>query len=224
MTVGEDGYKTLEAHFERYLGGTSTVFHELISDLVHIDVYFFPPTSERDFTVLTTVGMSALPMQTPPGAEDTRFAELVIALPGEWPISQEAFENDDNYWPVRWLKQLARLPHEYQTWLSFGHTVPNGDPPEPLASNTDLSGVVLLPPILFGDDFPTVTLPDGTLIHLWAVIPLYPEEMDLKLREGVEALYPGFDQYHVSELLDINRPNIVQPVKKKSLLNRFFKR
>jgi hypothetical protein len=174
--------------------------------------------------VLTTIGMSALPMNTPSGAEELRFAELMIALPASWPLTQDAFENEDHYWPVRWLKQLARLPHEYETWLGFGHTIPNGDPAEPLASNTRLSGVVLLPPVKFGEKFTTVHLEDGSSVHIWAVIPLYPEEMDLKLRDGVEALFPGFDQHNVSELLDVQRPNVAQPNKKPGLFNKLFKK
>jgi hypothetical protein len=220
--VSEGNYKILEAHYEQHLG-PSTVWHELISDLIHIDLYMHPPTATRDYTVLTTIGMSALPMTAPPGAEEARFAELMIALPASWPLTQEAFENEDHYWPLRWLKQLARLPHEYDTWLSYGHTVPNGDPAEPLAGNTRMSGVVLLPPINFGDDFTTATLEDGSPVHLWAVIPLYPEEMDLKLREGVDALFPGFEKNGVSELLDVGRPSVAG-APKKSLLNRFFKR
>jgi hypothetical protein len=223
-TVSSAGYQALEAHYQQYLGGESTVWHEIVSDLVHVDVYLHPPTSERDFTVLTTIGMSALPMSAPPGAEEMRFAELVIALPKSWPLTQEAFQNDDHYWPVRWLKQLARLPHEYETWLSYGHTIPNGDPPEPLASNTKLSGMLLLPPIRFGEDFAQVTLEDGTTVHLWAVIPLYPEEMELKLKEGVEALFPGFDKHGVTELLDIHRENVAAAQKKKGFLNKLFKK
>jgi hypothetical protein len=221
-TVSEAGYKALEGHFDRFLG-PGNVWHEIISDLVHIDVYVYPPSEGRDFTVLTTIGMSACPMTVPEGAEDWRFAELMIALPGDWPLTEQAFQNEDHYWPLRWLKQLARLPHEYDTWLSYGHTVPNGDPAEPLASNTRLSGVVLLPPILLGDGFDAVTLEDGAVVNIWAVVPLYDEEMDLKLREGVEALFPGFEKHGVTELLDINRPNTA-PAPKKNLLNRFFKR
>ena len=222
--VSEANYASLEAHYAKFLGKDCSVFHELVSDLVHIGIYFYPPTAERSYNVLTTIGMSALPMNVPEGAEDARFAELVIALPATWPLSQESFENEDHYWPVRWLKQLARLPFEYDTWLSWGHTIPNGDPAEPLASNTRLSGVVLLPPMNLGDDFTSVALPDGSSVNIYALIALYDEEMDLKLREGVEALFAGFDQYEVTELLQLDRANTVKPVSKKNLLNRFFKK
>ena len=222
--VSEAGYAALEAHYAKFLGTDSWVFHELISDLVHIDIYIYPPTIERPYNVLATIGMSALPMNAPEGAEAARFAELVIALPAAWPISQEGFENENHYWPVSWLKQLARLPHEYNTWLSWGHTIPNGDPAEPLASNTRLSGILLLQPMNLGDGFAQVAMPDGSSVNVYALIPLYDEEMDLKLREGVEALFPGFEQHGVTELLNIDRPNTVKPIGKKSLFNRWFKK
>ena len=39
--------------------------------------------------------------------------------------------------------QLARLPHEFQTLLWQGHTVPNGDPALPYARNTKLCGALV---------------------------------------------------------------------------------
>ena len=72
------------------------------------------------------------------GAE-TR-AELMIALPAEWKLADSQLEDERWYWPIRNLKALARLPHEYETWLGFGHTVPNGDPPEPYAARAGAHG------------------------------------------------------------------------------------
>jgi hypothetical protein len=214
--------EALERHLEAYLGGESMVFHELISDVVHVDVVWYKPTPERDFHVLCSMGMSDLPMNTPPEFEEYRLAEVMIALPSNWPISQEAFEDERHYFPVRWVKQLARMPHQYDTWLGYGHTIPNGDPAEPMAPNTKLSGVVLLPPILLDDEFTTVTVDEDTSIHLWAIVPLYPQEMDLKLRDGVEALFDGFEKHGVNELLQVARVNIAQP-QKQGLLGRLFK-
>ena len=75
-----------------------------------------------------------------------------------------------------------------------------------------------------GDGFAQVAMPDGSSVNVYALIPLYDEEMDLKLREGVEALFPGFEQHGVTELLNIDRPNTVKPIGKKSLFNRWFKK
>lgn len=41
------------------------VYHELISDLVHIDVNIMRPTEERPYYVMYTTGMSDMPMTLP---------------------------------------------------------------------------------------------------------------------------------------------------------------
>jgi Suppressor of fused protein (SUFU) len=214
QSVGEANYRALEMHYEKHFGGSSSVFHELVSDLVHIDVYLFPANEQRKFHVLATIGMSALPMTTPADASEYRFAELLI--------DEESLKDEANYFPIHWMKYLARMPHIYQTWLGYGHTIPNGDPPQPMTNTTSLCGVVLLPPILFGDSCARLEKEDGTLIHIWAVVPLYAEEMDLKLKRNVEALFEGFEKHQVNELLNLQRVNTVKPEKPKGFLQRLF--
>ena len=53
-------------HVGRYVGKVRHVFHETISDLVHIDVHLVPPQPNRDFVTLVTSGMSDRPMDVPP--------------------------------------------------------------------------------------------------------------------------------------------------------------
>ncbi|MEM9340969.1 MAG: suppressor of fused domain protein, partial [Bacteroidota bacterium] len=142
---GEPSIDEISDHVEKYVGTIETVFHELVSNQVHIDVHWVKPTNERPFHTLVTSGMSDKPMNTPEGAEDCKFAELVICLPESWKLSEEDQKNENNYWPIRWLKYLARFPHEYNTWFWWGHTIPNGDPAEQFADNTQLNTMLLLP-------------------------------------------------------------------------------
>lgn len=213
---GEPSIEEISAHIEKHVGEIHMVFHELISDLVHIDVHWVKPTKERPFHTLVTSGMSDKPMNTPEGVDGCEYAELCICLPEEWKLSQEDFEDEKNYWPVRWLKSLARFPHEYNTWLSYGHTIPNGDPAEPLAENTALNTLLLLPPIVLDDAFRTLQLPTKS-IDFYALIPLYTEEVELKLKKGTDALFDGFDEYGVNEILRIDRPNTVKKKKRFGL-------
>jgi hypothetical protein len=180
-------------HIERHIGEVETVFHELVSDLVHVDVHFIPATAERDYHVLVTTGMSEAPMNVPAGAEEFRFAELAICLPRSWPLTQESFKDENNYWPVRWLKILARMPHEYDTWLGPGHTVPNGDPPEPFAENTKLCCWLIGPGLLFPEEFRRLEVTPDKSIHFYGLIPLYEGEVNFKLKHGVDALLDRFD-------------------------------
>lgn len=206
-----ENIERISAHIEECVGPVASVYHELISDLVHIDVHMVAPTPERDFYTLVTSGMSDRAMHVPEGLEDYRYCELMIALPADWPMDQEAWKDDANYWPVRMLKYLARFPHEYETWLWAMHTIPNGDPPEPFAVNTQLSGVILLPPLTVRPEFHQLVVDDAKTIHFHAIIPLHANEMDLKLKKGAEALFDGFDRDGVSELLNAGRGSTLRP-------------
>src|SRR5580698_5949758 len=79
MAIGDAGHiQLIESHITRYIGQPKTVFHEIISDLVHIDIHFVPPGPRRNFHTLVTSGMSARGMKAPEGREDFSYAELVI--------------------------------------------------------------------------------------------------------------------------------------------------
>lgn len=200
-----DNLPAIEAHISRHLGVPATVFHELVSTTVHIDVHVVQATQERPWTTLITSGMSDIPMTTPEEATDCRFAELMIRLPACWPLSEEAFKDEKNYWPVRCLKILARFPHEYQTWLYHGHSVPNGNPPEPFAPDTPFAGMILTIPWQENEAFSTLRLPDGTPIRFWSLIPVHPSEMEFKLTYGCDALFEKLAAAGHSDLFNPSR-------------------
>ncbi|WP_430813859.1 suppressor of fused domain protein [Carboxylicivirga sp. RSCT41] len=214
---GEMSIDEISDHIEKHVGQIHMVFHEIISEQVHIDVHWVKPTKERPFHTLITSGMSDKAMNTPEGVENYDFAELSICLPEEWKISEEDFNDERNYWPIRWLKYLARFPHEYNTWLSYGHTIPNGDPAEPFSDNTKLNTMLLLPTIVFNEEFHTLELATKS-INFYTLIPIYNEELKLKMNKGVEALFDGFDKFGVNDIVHTDRPNTA---KKKKFLGLF---
>jgi hypothetical protein len=198
----------VEKHIARHFGEGGWVFHEIVSDLVHIDLHFIPPTPERNYHTVVTTGMSARPMTTPRGMEAYAYGELMLCLPPDWPVSQEAFEDENIYWPLRTLKTLCRLPHEYDTWLAYGHTIPNGDPPEPYAPNTRFCCAMLARPVLAPPRFEHLCPSTEMAIHFYAVLPLFAEEVDLKLKKGADALLERFQKNGVTELIKVNRKNV----------------
>ena len=110
-------------------GGEGFVYHEILSDLVHIDVHVLRGPREEDGTILYTTGMSDLPMSLPEeiaDREDLKYAELYMLLPGDWDLGKAGSNPKDlpyeRFWPIQMLKFLARFPHEYKTWLGWGHT------------------------------------------------------------------------------------------------------
>jgi hypothetical protein len=199
--------EAIEAHLERHIGPFDSVFHELVSPYVHLDVITIPAREERPWHTLVTCGMSARPMDVP-DEETPRYAELMLSLPPFWPLDAEAWRDERHYWPVRLLKTLGRLPHEYGTWLGIGHTVPNGDPPERYARGTGLCGALIAPPLVWPEGAHVLETENGPL-RFYGVIPLHADEMQLKLDEGLDALYERFDQAEISELLDAGRPSVL---------------
>jgi len=204
----EELCEKLEEHITKFLGESDNVWHEMLSDTIHLDVYHIKPTEERNYHTFITNGMSYLPMEAPNGQEDWRYSELMVCLPPDWPVGDDAFKEDKNYWPIWVLKMLARFPHKYKTWISWGHTIPNGDPGEPYAENTKLCCAILLPPIDVHRDFFSLRVNDDVTIKFLCVVPIYKEEMDFKLKYGYEGLTDKFDKYKINEVIDINRKNV----------------
>ena len=199
--------EAIEEHVERHIGPIEGVFHELVSPYVHLDILQVPARTERPWHTLVTCGMSARPMAVP-DAEVPRYAELVISLSPFWPLDDESWRDERHYWPVRLLKTLGRLPHEYGTWLGIGHTVPNGDPPERYVPGTKLCGALIAPPLQWPDEAHVLETDNGPL-HFYGVIPLDNDEMQLKLDDGLDALYERLDEAEISEVLIPDRPSSV---------------
>lgn len=198
----------IESCIEANIGTISFVYHELVSDNVHIDIHVVAPSETRNSYTLITSGMSDRPMPAPAGKENYRFTELTLSLPASWPLSGDELQDDDNYWPLKWLKTIARLPHEQNTWVSLGHTVPNGDPPKPFSSATELCCWIVSVPLLFGRQFGQLKVDEEKTVHFFSLVPIYGEEMDFKLRKGAQPLIELLLRSGVNEVINPKRKNV----------------
>ena len=158
------------------------MFHEIVSDTVHVDVHPVDPKPGFPFYRLVTSGMSDLPMIVPEGTGAPRYGELVMTLPESWKMTTEAFQDENWYWPVLLIKTLATLPHKYSTRLGLGHTVPNGDPPRPHAPTTELCCAMLVLPFSVSAQFQTLKISNEKEICFSAVMVLYQD--DIKNESG----------------------------------------
>lgn len=208
-TYGEEITEYFEALFP---GREGFVFHELVSDLVHIDVNILRPTEKQNFYVLYTTGMSDLPMTLPDDIadrEDLKYAELFLFLPGDWDLGKTGDLASDlpyaSFWPIQMLKFLARFPHEYKTWLAWGHTIPNGPDYTPICDGLGFGGAVLDQ----GDgSLRGLDTKDGHHINFLMLIPAYKEEIEYKLKYGMKALANRFSEGALPLVLDIHRTNL----------------
>jgi hypothetical protein len=66
----------------------------------------------------------------------------------------------------------------------------------------------LLKPVLYAEAFNSLSVNADKVIHFLSVVPLYREEMALKLQSGLDPLLERLDAAGVTELLDVRRKNV----------------
>ena len=183
----EEEMEAVEGHIQQYFGKFENVFHELSSPDIHVDICVVPPSEERDYYTLVTMGMGAHRMNVPEELAEYKLerAELAIALPGNWKLKHEDLKDERWYWPIRLLKTLARLPIASDTWLGFGHTMDNE---EDFAKDTKLCAAILTGPQDTEDGSEVCILPSGEEVNFYQVIPLYRDELEYKLAHDADAL------------------------------------
>lgn len=157
--------REVPAHLTRMLGTAVPVFHEIVSPSAHIDLYPYPPTPSRPYLVVATTGMAEKPMQVP--ANEDRHVELLVALPPDWPLDPKQWTADErHYWPLRWLKRVARFHYETGHWLGEGHVLDHGDPARIIADSGAFTSVLLASPSILPEAGQRVSLKDGRQVRL----------------------------------------------------------
>lgn len=197
----EEEMDTVEEHIKEYFGEFPTVYHEIHSPDIHVDICIVPPTPERNYYTLVTMGMGAHIMDIPEELDPKKSgrAELLICLPPDWRVGES---DEEWFWPITLLKNLARLPINCDTWLGWGHSVDNQ---QTFSRGTELCGSVLIRPEDVADGADSCELPNGDTVSFFEVIPVYREEMTFKIDNDTESLLGLMNG--VSHITDISRPN-----------------
>lgn len=201
----------LTRHLREFVGVPSGSFeagHLLGDPQRPVKIHHVPPTQTKPFHYLVTDGMRVYPQQTPPDIEDAPArVELLMGLDGHWPLVPERFTQPEVTWPVQLLASLAHFPTRQQAWFGQGHSLPNGDPPEPYVAGQGWCGVILLPPVSLPPEADAFEGEDGP-VRVFGVVPVYPEELQLKLEQGTRALLERFDRHDINEVLFLQRPKV----------------
>lgn len=188
-----------EKLYESLFGEADSVYHEVLPLVPHVDVYVYKPTSDRDFYTLITGGMSDLRMTLPRGvSSEYARAELVFYCKEPEKSFQET------------LRRLAHFPHDNKTWLSYGHTMPNGNPPTPVFGSALLTTFLFMPSIVAPEsDLEKNLVLDGDPVNLLWVVPLTTAECEYKLENGVNGIYDLFDEHKHPVAFDHRRNSYV---------------
>jgi len=191
--------ETMESHY----GPIDGQFRETAAKHVSIDIHVIPPNEKSDRYTLFTTGMSALPMKVPEDYPFPPLAELVLRVPASWAKDPAQLQTGALSWPVRWLRDLARMPHQYGSWLGEGHTVPNGDPPHPLAAHPAFAGCSTVPGYCL-QPHSFLKARDGQSVVMLDVLALTAHEMEYKVNFGMDELMNLLEKRDV-DLYDLDR-------------------
>ncbi|MDO4250901.1 MAG: suppressor of fused domain protein [Moraxella sp.] len=200
----DEEIEALEAYIEDNFGQIDRVLHELVSFDIHCDIYIIKPTAQTPYYTLVTGGMGAYAMNVPPDYMDEHFchAELMIRLPETWQIDSD----DEQYgWAIHWLKQLARYPLHYDTYLGHGHTIPIGEQ----LKGTEFECFLLIDSDDKEGNQALVQLPTGKEVAFYSLVPLYTQEMNFKLDYGTYELMQRFERAEIAypPVVDVRRLN-----------------
>lgn len=195
-----------EKFIEENFGKFETVLHEIVSPDIHVDIIIVPPTPEHNFYKLITMGMGAYEMNIPRGLKQYELerAELVLYLPPTWDVNSS---KEEDYWPIGYLKMLARMPLNYNTWLGVGHSIGSGAENEPFADNTEFCAIMLLKAWNLEMEELDLQLSDSGKINFYQFFPLYKEELEFKQENDAETLLELFDDEDVIPVLNNGRKN-----------------
>jgi len=217
----EEHAQWISDHLSNYYSDKEvSVFHEIASFDLHMDVYYIQ-SDKHSFNILLTSGMSTYKMDIKQKVKDPKeleFAELMILLPKELEFPESISEENSKSWLIAMLKQAARFPYQYETWLGVGHTIQANAEFEPYDKSTKFAGLVVLPSMTFDEDFTKIRR-NEELINIYTVFPMYKEEIEFKIENGYDTLAQLLQKSNCTELFDSNRPSLIQ---KKSFWNRLI--
>jgi hypothetical protein len=191
----EDELDTVEEYIESDFGKYANVMHEIVSEDIHLDVAIIEPNEKLDRYVLVTLGAGAYLMDTPEEVEEQNLSrmELLTVLPADWNVQGD---EDKDYWPIGTLKAMARYPIGAETWLGYGHTVQFGSEEFP---ETGFAGYLVTMPHVGNQEDHYCTLPDGSDVNFYQLIPLHQDEMDYKIEHSCDALLQKFYDVYGSD-------------------------
>ena len=186
-----------EAHYQRFLGPlTQKVMHSTDAKPVHVDIYQFEPTQDREFWTLITGGMSDIQQIAPDDCAEHQAprAEILMYVPAP------------QGWMFNVLKGLAEMPFDNDTYLHWWHTIPNGM--AMTAKPSLLTSFFFMPPYFEDEQFGTLQLDGDGVDFLW-MVPITEAEREFAVTHGSQALEDRMRDAGLSHILDESRKSIV---------------
>lgn len=218
-------YELVGKHIDNHFKDSDiNVFHEIPTLDIHLDVYHIRPKNSA-FEVLLTSGMSSIAMNVSEIQKDSdlyKFAELMVLIPKGIDFGKMYPSGTKYDWIISMLKQSAKFPHFYDTWIGVGHTIQADEEMKPYSDDTDYRGCLVLPTMTFPKDFQKINSPYGT-INIYGLFPLYKEELEFKIQNGFNEFITFPIKNNTEEIIDLHRTNYCKNVGTVDKLKRWAK-
>ena len=208
----DEHLQLMDSHLSKfYTNSEISVMHEIFSlDTLRIHVYMIN-SDKHPFNILLTSGMSSIEMNLDEDDQDRdklKFAELMVLVPKEMEFGSNLPSDSPDSWVMDMLKDTARFPHHYDTWLQTGHTVQAQYDLSPYSGQTEFAGVVVLPSFLFNSDFTKIKTSDS-VINIYTLFPLYNNELEFKIANGYNALAKILEESDIDFTINNKRANLL---------------
>lgn len=171
-------------------------------------------TAEKEVktTILSTIGLSNYTMPVSEAFLGKTHNEIYFCLPTYWDLENP--NNPDANWVFDWVQRLAKFAVEKETWFGHGHTIPAGNPPQPLSNTMKQDYFMFSNPILLQNELKPIEIDEKT-IHFLAIIPLFRKEWLYKSSRNTNLFMKKFKAKGETELLDDYRKSVLE--------HKFFK-
>jgi ankyrin repeat protein len=194
----------LKEFIEKNFGPIERTLSEIIpgSD-VSISIHLIAPTRDQDYYTLVTSGMSDLPMEQL--RPEYRYVELFIKLPSTW--SFDDLKNEENYWPLRWLRRIAHSPHDGGDAVFLNHAYFSDEPNVPFCTNTQMT--CLMVSAANDECCRKLNHSNGMITNFYTLIPIYENEWAFAKVNRCETLLKRLADRGIGEVWDLSRGSIV---------------
>ena len=205
----QEHYELIEKHIDKYFKSADTnVFHEIPTLDIHLDIYHIKPKNS-EFELLLTSGMSSIAMnvsEIPNDSDSFRFAELMTLIPKGIDFGKMYPSKTKYDWIISMIKQSAKFPHFYDTWIGVGHTIQADEDLKPYSEDTNYGGCLVLPTMTYSEDFQKIDSPNG-VINIYSLFPMYKEELEFKIEKGFNEFIQFLIKNNTKEIIDLERVN-----------------
>lgn len=206
VTYSEKEEDEITDFIEANFGEIASIGHETISECVHLDLAVIEPTPERDYYTVCTIGAGAYFAEVEASqrfdAWFREYNEYVINLPSDWNVDKSGVAKEKDWWPFRWLKNIARMPAETGDCFALGHIVKIGDE---LKEWSDINAFFFDYPLPDMAEETAFTTSTGRTVGFLQLVPIGKEDVDFYAKRlGYDAKAEHFYGVNMEDAADMS--------------------